>query len=117
MNIFLIYYIGLTSMKQIITIILIIALFLSVANANTEVKMSIAGDVYYVTDSDSWRRLVPRRFGTTNIYKDRIGTNNVLLEANVSNDFLKANFGVGHFGDGSIVPEIGNISLKLFDEL
>ena len=101
-------------------IILAITAFIGItvtANAQTKIEIGLAGDAYYATDNDKSVELdEERQFTNTNIYRDRFGINNTLLNATVTSDDWRANFAIGTFGD-LIQPEEANIGLRLFEGL
>jgi len=104
-------------MKKLLLLLLANMFAIAVTNSQTTVKFGIAGDSYWATDNDASVGLNPRKLSNSNIYKDRFGINNVLLDASVLNDNWKAKLSLANFGTDKIVPEDANISLKLFDNL
>lgn len=104
-------------MKKLILSSLLLMFAFTVANAETEVELGLSGDVYYITDNHSGLGLGERPFAASNIFKDRIGTNNILLEAAASGDVWRTKFAIAHFGDGHIIPEEANVGFNLFEGL
>jgi hypothetical protein len=88
----------------------------STANAETEVKFGIAGDTYFATDNDKGVQLNGRPLTNTNVFKDRFGTNNVLLHASGKGDGWRANAAIVTFGD-FIQPQEANIGLNIIEGL
>jgi len=105
-------------MNRFFLLVLMSVFAVSFANAQTKLEVNLAGDLYYATDNDEGRGLHPRPLQSSNIYKDRFGTNNVLLRSKVTNNDWKANFSVATFGQGSsIAIEDANIGLRITDYL
>ena len=114
-------------MKKIFLFLLISIFAVSVicdANAQTKVEIGLAGDTYYATDNDQGRGLEERPLQNTNIFRNRFGTNNVLLHANASNKDWKTNFALityskdPRYGESTSVDiEDANIALHLFEGL
>ena len=84
--------------------------------AQPQIVVGIAGDVYYATDNDASVVLDERQFATTNIYKDRIGFNTILLYASVTDEYWRTNVSLATYGEG-IQPEDANVGLNLFKGL
>ena len=103
-------------MKNFLTLIAFAVFSFSTVNAKTTIKINAAGDTYYATDNDKSVGLDERQLANTNIFKDRFGTNNVLLNASATSDFWRANVAIATYGD-PMMPEEANIGLKLFDNL
>ena len=85
-------------------------------HAQTKIDVGLSGDVYYATDNDKSVVMDERQFATSNVYKDRIGFNTILLNASVTGEFWKTNLAVATYGE-SIQPEDANVGLKLFKGL
>jgi len=103
-------------MKKFFLTILISFLAVTSANTQTKIEVGIAGDFYYATDNDKSVKLEERPFTSANIFKDRFGTNNVVLNASVTNADWRTNLAVATFGD-FILPEEINLGLRLFEKL
>jgi hypothetical protein len=83
------------------------------ANSQTSVEIGLAGDSYWATDNDKSVGLGERKLANTNVFKDRFGINNVLLDANVTSESWRAKFVLANFGEDVIVPEEANIGLHI----
>ena len=106
--------------KLIILFLLFIFVIPLSVQSQIKVELNLAGDVYYATDNEKDVGLAPRTLSEicfTNPFKDRIGTNNVLLSAKTTDKLWRTNFAIAHFGDGSITPEEANIGLNLIQRL
>ena len=103
-------------MQKIILFILLGVFAVIVADAETKIKLGIAGDTYFANDNDKISVFDKRKFTNTNIYKNSFGTNNVLVSASAKSDSWKANVAIATFGQ-LIQPEEANIGLRLFEGL
>ena len=105
-------------MKNFFSLLLMSVLIINVTNAQTQVELGIAGDAYYTTDNDEGRGMGYRPLTSTNVFKDRFGTNNVLLHALASNENWKANFSIIANGEGTnVLPEEANVGIRLVEGL
>jgi len=73
-------------MKKLLSLLLFVVIAFSHANANTNVELKLSGDFYYATDNNSGTGLGVRPFASSNLYKDRFSTNNILFQAGATGD-------------------------------
>jgi len=73
-------------MKKLLSLLLLATITFYTTNANTNVELKLSGDFYYATDNNSGTGLADRPFTSTNLYKDRFSTNNVLFEIDVHSE-------------------------------
>jgi len=73
-------------MKKLLSTLLVVALAVNIANANTNVELKLSGDFYYATDNHFENGLGERPFASSNLFKDRFGTNNLLFEVDAHGD-------------------------------
>jgi hypothetical protein len=100
-------------MKKIISLIVMI-MFASIfmfANAQTKVELGVAGDAYWATDNAKVG-MVQRQLATTNLYKDRFGVNNFLMEGSLDNEHFRAGFSFAHYGEGLSIND-ANLAVNL----
>ena len=110
-------------MKKFLVVIAFAVFSFTVAKASSEttVEISIAGDTYYATDNEKGvgfhgESHSERKLSSSNIFKDRFGTNNVLLHAKAESHNWRTNVAIATFGEG-IEFEEANVGLRLYEGL
>ncbi|MDR0927922.1 MAG: porin [Ignavibacteria bacterium] len=104
-------------MKKLLLLVAFTLISITAANAATDVKLNLSGDAYWTTDN-AQVGMGERQLTATNLFKDRFGTNNVLLSAEATNEDWKATFSLAHYGaETGIGLNDACASLRLFDKL